>query len=188
MKRVLLGISLILYLMLVLAWDEPGVSHISEQVGKWTVSFNWSDFMDYGKSASNMESETGGIRTYTDVLTMKSNADPTNVIKISILRYSKWNLSLAEQSNLAEQANRTLRESGSCKNMQSSYRMIDGRPGAVASGSDCKDGKIDYVAAYAIDGSLLRSNPAVTTSSLCIIFSTYDQESTDRLIDSLHIA
>jgi hypothetical protein len=184
----LLGVALILHLALALASEEPGVSHISEQCGKWTVSFNWSDFMDYEKSASHMETETGSTRINTDMLTLTSNADSTSKIKIGILKYSKWNTSLAMPSNLMKLANSTLIESGSCKNIRSSYRIIDGRPGAFASGSECRGGKINYAAAYVIDSSLSRSSPVVTTSSLCTIFSTYDQESTDRLIDSIHVA
>jgi hypothetical protein len=186
-KRCLLGVAIILHLMLVLAWEEPGISHVSEQCGKWTVGFNWSDFMDYEKSASHMESEAGGIRIYTDTLTLTSKADPTRKIKISILEYSKWNTFLSKQSNLIKLANSTLIESGSCKNIQPSYRTIDGKPGAFGNGSECKGGKINYAAVYAVDSSLSRSSPMVITSALCTILSTYDQESTNRLIDSIHI-
>ncbi len=188
MKRYLLGVALILHLMFALAWQEPGISHISEQCGKWTVSFNWSDLADYKKSASHMESETSGIRIYTDMLTLTSNADPTSKIKISILEYSKWNTSLANQTNLIKLANKTLIESGSCKSIQTSNRIIDGKPGAFGNGSECKGGKVNYAAVYAIDTSLSRSSSMVINNALCTIHSTYDKESTNRLIDSIHIA
>jgi hypothetical protein len=188
MKRYLLGMALILHLMLALAWEEPGTSYVSERCGKWMVSFNWSDVNDYKKSASHMESDTGGIRTYTDTLTLASTADSTRTIKISILKYSKWNMSLAKQSNLMKLANNTLIESGSCKSIRSVYRTIDEKPGAFSRGAECKGGRINYAAAYSIDSYLSRSSPAVTTSALCIILSSYDRESTDRLIDSIHVA
>jgi hypothetical protein len=154
MERYLLGIVLIMHVILAGAWEEPGISHVSEQCGKWTVSFNWSDAQDYLKSVSHMDSETGGARIYTDMLTLISNADPTRAIKISISKYSRWDASLAKQSNLMNLANGTLSQSGSCKSIRSSGRIIDGKPGAFARGSECKGGKVNYAAAYAIDGSL----------------------------------
>jgi hypothetical protein len=188
MERYLLGIVLIMHVMLAGAWEEPGISNISEQCGKWTVSFNWSDAQDYQESVSHMDSETGGSRIYTDTLTLISKADPTRTIKISILKYSRWNASLAKQSNLMRLANSTLIQLGSCKIIRSRGRIIDGKPGAFAIGSECKGGNVNYAAACAIDISLSQSSPTVITSALCTILSTYDLESTNRLIDSVHIA
>jgi hypothetical protein len=162
---------------------EGSVSHVSEQCGRWTVSFDWSDADGYSKSVSQADNEDNKVKIYTDTLTLKSDEDPLKTIKISIMKYSKWNSSLAKQSNLMNLANSTLIKSGSCKDIRVSTGEIGGNPGVVGSGLECKNDKILHVAVYCVDGS----SPAIAPSILAIILSTYDQDSTDRLVNSMHI-
>jgi hypothetical protein len=163
---------------------EASVSHVSEQCGRWTVSFDWSDTDGYSKSVSQADNEDKKVKIYTDTLTLTSEEDPLKTIKISIMKYSKWNSSLAKQSNLMNLANSTLIKSGVCKDTQLSIAKIDGKNGVVANGLECNGGKILNVAVYCVDGS----NPAIAPSVLAIILSTFDNDSTDRLVNSVHIA
>lgn len=84
---------------------EASVSHVSEQCGRWTVSFNWSDTEGYKKIISQADNEDNKVKTHTDTLTLTSKDDPLKAIKISIMKYSKWNSSLVKQSNLMNLAN-----------------------------------------------------------------------------------
>jgi hypothetical protein len=162
---------------------EGSVSHVSEQCGRWTVSFNWSDADGYSKSVSQANNEDNKVKIYTDTLTLKSDEDPLKTIKISIVKYSKWNSGLAKQSNLMNLTNSTLIKSGSCKDILVSTRKIDGKIGVIGSGLGCKSDNILHVAVYCVDCS----SPAIVPSTLAIILSTYDQDSTDRLVNSMHI-
>lgn len=162
---------------------EASVSHVSEQCGKWTASFNWSDTDGYKKSVSQADNDDNKVKKHTDTLTLTSNEDPRKAIKISIIKYSKWNSSLAKLSNLMDLANNTLVTSGSCKGIQESIREIDGKTGVIAGGLGCNDGMILYDAVYCIDGS----SRAIPASTLAVILSSYDQDSTDRLVNSVHI-
>jgi hypothetical protein len=179
-------IVIFIVLMVLLAMAsavEASVSHVSEQCGRWTVSFDWSDTDGYAKSVSQADNEDKKVKIYTDTLTLTSDEDPLKTIKISIMKYSKWNSSLVEQSNLMNLANSALIKSGSCKDIRVSSGEIGGNPGMVGSGSGCKNGQILHVAVYCVDGS----SPAIVPSTLAIILSTYDQDSTDRLVNSMHI-
>lgn len=158
-------------------------SNVSEQCGRWTVSFNWSDIYGCKKSVSQADNDDNKIKTHTDTLTLTSDEDPEKVVKISIIKYSKWNSSLAKLSNLMDLANSTLIKSGSCKNIRESIREIDGKPGVIGNGSGCSNGMILHDAVYCIDGS----NRAIPASALAVILSSYDQNSTDRLVNSMHI-
>jgi len=182
LNRIVLFIVLMVLLAMVNA-VEASVSHVSEQCGRWTVSFDWSDTDGYAKSVSQADNEDKKVKIYTDTLTLISDEDPLKTIKISIMKYSKWNSSLAEQSNLMNLANNALIKSGSCKDIRVSAGEIGGNPGMVGSGSGCKNGQILHVAVYCVDGS----SPAIAPSTLAIILSTYDQDSTDRLVNSVHI-
>ena len=182
MNRIFLFTVLTVLVVLVGA-VEASVSHVSEQCGRWTVSFDWSDADGYSKSVSQADNEDNKVKIYTDTLTLKSDDDPLKTIKISILKYSKWNSSLAKLSNLMNLANSTLIKSGSCKDIQVSTGEIDGKPGVVGRGSGCKSDKILHVAVYCVDSSSL----AIPPSTLAIILSSYDQDSTDRLVNSVHI-
>jgi hypothetical protein len=162
---------------------EASVSHVSEQCGRWTVGFDWSDADGYSKSVSQSDNEDNKVKIYTDTLTLTSDEDPLKTIKISIMKYSKWNSSLAKLSNLMNLANGTLIKSGSCKDIRVSTGEIDGKTGVIGSGLGCKNDMILHVAVYCVDGSSL----AIVPSTLAIILSTYDQDSTDRLVNSVHI-
>jgi hypothetical protein len=181
-NRILLFTVLMVLVALVGA-VEASVSHVSEQVGRWTVSFNWSDADGYKKSVSQADNEDNKVKMYTDTLTLISDEDPLKTIKISIVKYSKWNSSLGKQSYLMNLANSTLIKSGSCKNIRVGTGEIDGKTGVVGSGFECKSIKILHVAVYCVDGSI----KAIVPSTLAIILSTYDQDSTDRLVNSVHI-
>lgn len=183
--RILLCLALVLSIML--SWGiEADPAPVEEQCGKWTVSFNWSDPDGYIKSISHTDNEAGGVRVSTDTLNIKSNTDPGKTAKISIMKYAKWDSSLAFRSNLMKMANNTLKLSF-CKDVRLSDREIDGKPGIFAAGTDCKSSKMVYAAVYPIDGSVDGSSMAVTTSALGVILSTYDKDSALRLIDSIHI-
>src|SRR5271157_3969796 len=157
---------------------EASVSHVSEQCGRWTVSFDWSDADGYLKSVSQADNEDNNVKIYTDTLTLKSDDDPLKTIKISIMKYAKWNSSLSKLSNLMNLANSTLIKSGSCKDIRVSIGEIDGKTGVVGSGLVCNSGKILHDAVYCVDSS----SPAIPPSTLAIILSSYDQDSTDRLV------
>ena len=162
---------------------EGSVSHVSEQCGRWTVSFDWSDADGYSKSVSQADNEDNKVKIYTDTLTLKSNEDPLKTIKISVIKYSKWNSSIAKLSNLMNLANSTLIKSGLCKDIRVSTGKINGKIGVIGSGLGCNSDKILRVAVYCVDGS----SPAIVPSTLAIVLSTYDQDSTDRLVNSIHI-
>jgi hypothetical protein len=116
-------------------------------------------------------------------LTLKSDEDPLKTIKISVMKYAKWNSSIAKLSNLMNLANSTLIKSGSCKDIRVSIGEIDGKTGVVGSGLGCNSGKILHDAVYCVDSS----SPAIPPSTLAIILSSYDQDSTDRLVNSVHV-
>lgn len=163
---------------------EASVSHVSEQCGRWTVSFDWSDSDGYSKSVSQADSEDNKVKIYTDTLTLTSDEDPLKTVKISIMKYAKWNSSIAKLSNLMKLANRTLIKSGLCKDFQTGIGKIGGNTGVIGSGFGCRSDKTMHVAVYCVDGS----SRAIVPSTLAIIFSTYDRDSTDRLVNSVHIA
>jgi len=54
---------------------EASVSHVSEQCGRWTVSFDWSDADGYLKSVSQADNEDNNVKIYTDTLTLKSEEE-----------------------------------------------------------------------------------------------------------------
>ncbi len=182
MDRICLLTALVVLVVLTGA-VEASVSHVSEQCGRWTVSFDWSDADGYSKSVSQADNEDNKVKIYTDTLTLKSDEDPLKTIKISIMKYAKWNSSIAKLSNLMNLANSTLIKSGSCKDIRVNTGEINGKTGVFGNGLGCKSDSILHVAVYCVDGS----SPAIVPSTLAIILSTYDQESTDRLVNSVHI-
>ena len=131
MNRIVLFIVPIVLVVMVSA-VESSVSHVSEQCGRWTVSFDWSDTDGYAKSVSQADNEDNRVKIYTDTLTLTSDEDPLKTIKISIMNYSKWNSSLAEQSNLMNLANSALIKFGSCKDIRVSTGEVSGNPDLIA--------------------------------------------------------
>ncbi len=182
MNRIFL-VTVLMVLVVLVGAVEASVSHVSEQCGRWTVSFDWSDADGYSKSVSQADNEDNKVKIYTDTLTLKSDDDTLKTIKISIMKYAKWNSSLSKLSNLMNLANSTLIKSGSCKDIRVSIGEIDGKTGVVGSGLGCNSGKILHDAVYCVDSS----SPAIPPSTLAIILSSYDQDSTDRLVNSVHV-
>ena len=182
MNRIFL-VTVLMVLVVLVGAVEASVSHVSEQCGRWTVSFDWSDADGYSKSVSQADNEDNKVKIYTDTLTLKSDDDTLKTIKISIMKYAKWNSSLSKLSNLMNLANTTLIKSGSCKDIRVSIGEIDGKTGVVGSGLGCNSGKILHDAVYCVDSS----SPAIPPSTLAIILSSYDQDSTDRLVNSVHV-
>jgi hypothetical protein len=70
LNRIVLFIVLMVLLAMVNA-VEASVSHVSEQCGRWTVSFDWSDTDGYAKSVSQADNEDKKVKIYTDTLTLK---------------------------------------------------------------------------------------------------------------------
>jgi hypothetical protein len=157
-------------------------THIYEECGNWLVGFDWPDENNFSISVSHAENDVNKVKIYTDTLTFKSVVDPDKTVKVGIMRYSKWDSSIVEQSYLKNMANSTLKSS-SCKESQLSSRIIDGKQGIFANGSNCRGDKMLYFAVYPLSGS----GPAVTASVLATIVSYYDQDSTLGIINSMHI-
>ena len=175
--------TVLIVLVALLGAVEASVSHVSEQCGRWKVSFDWSDTEGYRKSVSQADTEDNKARLSTDTLTLTSDEDPLKTVKISIMKYSKWNSSLAKQSNLMNLAKSTLIKSGSCKNILLSIGKVDGKTGVIGSGFGCKSSNTLHVAVYCVDNT----SRAIAPSTLAVILSSYDQNSTDRLVNSVHI-
>jgi hypothetical protein len=167
--------------------SDIGVSHISEQVGMWSVSFDWSEMEEYTKSISQSSSEASGIKTTIDTLSLKSRVDPGRTMRISILKYSTVDSTLANIANLQARANDTAKLAGACNNVVCSIRNMDGRDGAFACGIECARGNAFYVAVYPIDYYLDKSIHALMSKALGIMSSSYDSESTERMLKSIHI-
>ncbi len=167
--------------------DNPAVSFISEQCGDWKVGFNWSSSDDYKKSASHGNSESGGVKVETDTLIITSTAEPKETIKLSIMKYLSRDRDLVNTSILMLRADEALSRSGVCKRLSASARMIEGRPGAFVSGSRCSDGEPVYIAVYPVSYYFDKSGRALASDALGVIVSTYDFNTTERLISSIKI-
>jgi len=167
--------------------DDPGISFVTEQCGDWSVGFNWSNMDEYQRSVSHGNSETGGVKVATDTLTMTSAAEPEKVVKISIMKYSSRDSSLVNSSILMVRADEALSRSGVCKRLSSAARMVDGRPAAFVSGSRCLDEKPVYIAVYPISHYFDKLGHTLESDALGVIVSTYDSETTQRLINSIKI-
>jgi len=186
-------LALLLFLALLLmgiaqasVMGDVGISRASEDCGKWRVGFNWSELDDYSRSVSHGDSESGKVKISTDTLIMTS-IDKKRVVKISIRKYSSSNAELSNSSSMMALANETLKKSGVCNDINASMRQIDGRSGAFASGAKCPLGEPVSVAVYPVDYHLDRPGGVLASSAIGIILSTYDQEVTDDLIDSMKI-
>ena len=166
---------------------DVGVSRVSEDCGKWRIGFNWSELDDYSKSISHSDSESGKVKISTDTLIMTSSSDRKQVVKVSIAKYSAVNTELANGTYMMTLANETLKKSGVCKDINAFMRQIDGRPGAFAGGAKCPLGEPVWAAVYPVDYHLDRPGGVLAASALGIILSTYEQEVTSRLIDSVKI-
>jgi hypothetical protein len=167
--------------------DDIGVSRVSEDCGKWRISFNWSDMDEYKSSVSHGDSESGKEKIATDTLIMTSSADTSKVLKVSVVMYPESNAASIKSSRLMTLANDTLLKSNVCKDIDIVERMIDNRPGVFASGLRCPKDMPVRVAVYSVDYHLDRPGGVLASDAIGIILSTYDHKISDRFINSIKI-
>ena len=167
--------------------DELTVTSVSEDCGKWKVSFNWSDMDEYKSSASHGDSNSGKVAIATDALTLASASDNAKVLKVSVIMYSKSDASLIDNTRMRVLANSTLSKSNVCKEINVIGRVIDGRSGIFASGLKCPMNEPVYVAVYPLDYHLDRPGGVLASNAIGLILSTYDLDATERFINSVKI-
>ncbi len=166
--------------------SDIDVTRVSEDCGKWKISFNWSEMDLYSSSVSHSDSTSGKDKISTDTLTMTSS-DRTKVIKVSVIAYSQSGTAPTNSSRMMALANETLSKSSVCGKINASERLIDKRMGIFACGAKCPLGEPVYAAVYPVDYHLDRPGGVLASDGLGIVLSTYDQRATDRLINSIKI-
>ncbi|VVB68945.1 Uncharacterised protein [uncultured archaeon] len=166
--------------------SDIGITRVSEDCGKWKISFNWSEMDLYSRSVYHSDSTTGRVKVSTDTLTMTSS-DKAEVVKFSVIAYSQRGATSTNSSRMMALANETLSKSNVCGKIDAIERQIDGRPGAFASGAKCPLGEPVYAAVFPVDYHLDRPQGVLASDGLGIVLSTYDQEIMDRLINSIKI-
>lgn len=187
--------SLIIMMCLVLlipgaqasSMGDMDVYRATEDCGKWIVRFNWSEMDVYKTSVSHGDSESGGIKISTDTLIMTSSADKQRVVKVAVMQYSSRDPSLVNASHLMRLVNETLSRSSVCGGSKITMRSMDGKPGAFASGIKCSNGEPVFTAAYPVDYHFDRPGGVLASDAVGVILSTYGQDATERLIDSVKI-
>ncbi len=167
--------------------SDTSALNISEQCGDWKVSFNWSDIKEYTRSTSHGDSESSGVKVSTDTIIMTSAANPDDMVKIAIMKYSSRDTDLVNTSILMVRADEALSKYGICRKLSASARLIDERPAAFVSGAKCSNEKPVYVAAYPVSYYFDRQGRALGSDALAVIVSTCDYEVTERLINSIKI-
>jgi hypothetical protein len=183
-----LGLALLLTMQgLGSMMDELAVASVSEDCGKWKVSFNWSDMDEYESSVSHGDSTSGKTAIATDALTLVSASDKAQVLKVSVIMYSKDDASLINQSSLRTLANGTLAKSKVCKEVNVTERVVDGQSGIFASGLKCPMNEPVYVVAYPVEYHMDRPGGILASTAVGLILSTYGQEVTERFIKSVEI-
>ncbi|MCK9566220.1 MAG: hypothetical protein M0Q43_09245 [Methanothrix sp.] len=191
-KLILSGLVLGLALLLTMQglgsmMDELAVTSVSEDCGKWKVSFNWSEMDEYESSVSHGDSTSGKTAIATDALTLVSASDNAKILKVSVIMYSKEDASLINQSRLITLANGTLAKSKVCKEINVIERVVDGQSGIFASGLKCPMNEPVYVAVYPVEYHLDRPGGILASTAVGLILSTYGQEVTERFIKSVKI-
>jgi hypothetical protein len=167
--------------------DELTVNSVSENCGKWKVSFNWSEMDEYESSVSHGDSTSGKTAIATDALTLASPSDKTKILKVSVIMYSKGDASLINQSSMMALANGTLAKSKVCKDINLTTRVIDGRSGIFARGLKCPMNEPVYIVVYPVEYHLDRPGGVLASTAVGLILSTYSQEATERFINSVKI-
>jgi hypothetical protein len=167
--------------------DELTVNSVSQECGKWKVSFNWSEMDEYESSVSHGDSTSGKTAIATDALTLASPSDRTRILKVSVIMYSKSDASLVNQSSLMALVNGTLTKSKVCRDINVTNRVIDGRSGINARGLKCPMNEPVYVAVYPVEYHLDRPGGVLPSTAVGLILSTYSQEATERFINSVRI-
>jgi len=117
--------------------DEMAVTSVSEECGKWKVSFNWSEMDEYASSVSHGDSASGKVAVATDALALESKSEKSGILKVSVIMYSKSDASLISHDSMTAFANSTLTKSRVCKDINVTEKVIDGRSGIFASGLKC---------------------------------------------------
>ena len=191
-KLILSGLALGLALLFTMqgvgsVMDELAVTSVSEDCGKWIVSFNWSEMDEYESSVSHGDSTSGKTAIATDALTLVSASDNAKILKVSVIMYPKEDASLINQSRLITLANGTLIKSKVCKEINVTERVIDGRSGIFAGGLKCPMNEPVYVAVYPVEYHLDRPGGILASTAVGLILSTYGQEVTERFINSVKI-
>lgn len=166
---------------------DMDVSRVTEACGKWKVTFNWSEMDAYKTSVSHGDSESGIVKISTDTLIMTSSAEKEKIVKVAVMTYSSRDASLVNASRLKSLANETLARSGVCGGAKTAMRLMDGKPGAFATGIKCSNGEPIYAAAYPVDYHFDRPGGVLASNAIGIILSTYGQEATERLLGSIKI-
>ena len=167
--------------------DELAITRATEPCNKWNVSFNWSEMDDYVSSVSHADSATDKATVATDTLTLASASDKTKVLKVSITMYTRSDASLANRSSMAALANTTLAKSKVCGEINVMDRQIDGQAGVFARGLKCPLKEPVYVAVYPVEYYRDRPGGVLASDALGLILSTYDQQATERFINSVKI-
>lgn len=167
--------------------DELAVTSVSEDCGKWKVSFNWSDMDEYASSVSHGDSTSGKTAIATDTLTLASPSDKAKILKVSIIMYSKSDASLTNQTSMMTLANGTLAKSNVCKEINLTGRAIDGRSAVFASGLKCPMDEPVFVAVYPVEYHLDRPGGILASSAVGLILSSYNRDVTERFINSVKI-
>ena len=167
--------------------DELAVTSVSEDCGKWKVIFNWSEMDEYASSVSHGDSTSGKAAIATDALTLASVSDRADTIKVSVIMYSRSDASHINQTNMMALANSTLTKSNVCKEINVTERVIDGRSGINARGLKCPTNEPVYVAVFPVEYHLDRPGGVLASTAVGLILSTYDQEATERFINSVKI-
>ena len=167
--------------------DELAVTSVSENCGKWKVSFNWSEMDEYASSVSHGDSTSGKVNIATDALTLESKSNRAKTLKVSVITYSKSDASLINHTRMMALANSTLTKSNVCQEINVAERVIDSRSGIFASGLKCPMNEPVYVAVYPVEYHLDRPGGVLASTAVGLILSTYGQEATERFINSVKI-
>jgi hypothetical protein len=167
--------------------DELAVTSVTEDCGKWKVSFNWSEMDEYKSSLSHGDSTSGKTAVATDTLMLASVSDDSRILKVSVIMYSKGDANLINHTSLTALANGTLAKSKVCKEINIADRVIDGQFGINAHGLKCPTNEPVYVAVYPVEYHLDRPGGVLASNAVGLILSTYNQEATERFINSVKI-
>jgi hypothetical protein len=167
--------------------DELSVMSVSEECGKWRISFNWSDMDEYKSSVSHGDSASGKTEVATDTLILSTSTGAAHVLKLSVITYSKSDPSQVSMSAMANLANSTLVKSGVCDQINLAVRMIDGQQGIFASGLKCPTNEPVYAAVYPVEYHLDRPGGVLESNAIGAILSTYNLEVTERFVSSVDI-
>ena len=167
--------------------DELAVTSVSEDSGKWKISFNWSEMDGSKSSVSHGDSTSGKVAIATDALALASVPDNVNILKVSVIMYSKNDASQTNGTSMMALANTTLVKSKVCKEINVVERIIDGRSGIFAKGLKCPMNVPVYVAVYPVDYHLDRPGGVLASNAVGLILSTYGREATERFINSVKI-